>query len=118
MLKNICLFVDDKFSPRNVYGFDLDDTENENRFHWVKSFDEAVEWIIENGCPISVDLDYDLSEFKTGNDIALWMINKDIESKGTFFPKDFGYSSHSGSPDNRMLIYKTFRDYFDLRPIS
>lgn len=92
---------------------------------WVlwRSYDEAVAWMSEHGCPGFISLDHDLGWYETaepserdaksGLDLVRWMIARD--SDGTFFPKGFAFTVHSMNPVGRARMLVEFGDYLERR---
>ncbi|MDF1876171.1 hypothetical protein JHD48_10545, partial [Sulfurimonas sp. SAG-AH-194-I05] len=88
----------------SLYLDDLRVPDNTREWVVVRSFTEAVRWMKSNGCPDMISFDHDLGmimkdgkiltddyDAKNGNDVARWLIQKDIDLKGKFIPKDFIY---------------------------
>jgi hypothetical protein len=98
MNKYYCLFLDDERYPKNVTWIELPLEE------WVivRSFDEFVKYIQENGVPAKVSFDHDLGESaykeminsrknnefdynnvseKTGYHAAIWLANYCVSNK-------------------------------------
>jgi hypothetical protein len=64
-----------RYAPEFAYG--------EGEVHWVKSYNQFVEWITENGLPDLICFDHDLSDIhcykstykeKTGFTCAQWLV--------------------------------------------
>jgi hypothetical protein len=100
------LFLDDERNPEDVtwqviggvghWGAD---------WHVVRSFDEAVNWVIENGFPDVISFDHDLglmhyandySDGKTGRDFAEWLVVHDMDTDT--MPENFAFTVHSKNP--------------------
>lgn len=61
----------------------------------LSSFQDAIEYIKENGIPRSLVFEYDLGkdengEEKNGYDLARWLVNSDFQGS-LAFPDDFKY---------------------------
>jgi len=91
-----------------------------------RSYDEAISWMTEHGCPRFVSFDFDLgfytpamssyldgSEARTGLDVARWMIGRDAE--GDFIPADFHFAVHSANPIGREWILADLGDHLVAR---
>ena len=63
-----------------------------------RSFDEALNYVKEQGCPNFISFDHDLGWGPDGYDFAKWLIKLDDESNGKFIPKDFIFGVHSANP--------------------
>jgi len=96
---------------------------------WVKSYDEYVEWLTENGLPDAITFDHDLDEEhyapqsawddyntwaeqqnfkeKTGYDCAKWLIEYCMDNKVSL-PI---FASHSANPVGRENIRKLLTNY-------
>jgi len=49
--------------------------------HWVKSFDEFVDWISKNGLPEAICFDHDLGVGLNGFDAAKWLTAYCLENR-------------------------------------
>lgn len=78
----------------------------------VRSFEEAIEKININGCPICIYFDHDIGEGQfTGYDLAKWLIEKDLDNNQEFIPEDFTFEIHSQNPVGRENIYGLLNSY-------
>jgi hypothetical protein len=77
----------------------------------LRSYDDVVAFVERNGCPEFISFDHDLGPGKCGYDIALWLINKDIDGEGKFFPENFSYTVHSMNPIGRDNIVGLLDSY-------
>lgn len=95
------LFIDDERYPSG----DLDD--------WciVRNYEEAVEYLRENGCPKFISFDHDLGIGKNGHDVAKWIVEADLDSSG-FIPVDFEFYVHSQNPIGGSNINGYLTSYF------
>lgn len=81
------LFIDDERSP-----IVLDDS------FIVRSYNDAIDYLIRYGCPDYISFDHDLgSTESTGYDIAKWIVERDISLRGAFIPKGFRFAVHSAN---------------------
>ena len=69
-------------------------------FDGVRSFDEFVSYITENGLPDYISFDHDLGEGKSGYDCAKWLVDYCLDHK-LDMP---GFSVHSQNPVGRENI--------------
>tara|TARA_R110000796_G_scaffold159388_3_gene276165 strand:- start:866 stop:1249 length:384 start_codon:yes stop_codon:yes gene_type:complete len=85
---------------------------------WVKTYQEFVEWIQENGIPDGICFDHDLgwdehdTETPSGFDCAKWLVDYCLDNN-TDFPK---YNIQSANPvgkDNINGIIQSFRKFKD-----
>ena len=86
-MKQVVLWLDDLRDPNSIF-------ENDNAYKypfkwidayspingdydvvWVKTYDEFVKYITENGLPDGVCFDNDLGEEKEGYDCVKWLVN-------------------------------------------
>lgn len=86
MSKPISLYLDDERIPK---------TDR----HWkiVRSYDEAVSYVIAYGLPTHVSFDHDLGLGKSGYDFAKWIVEYDLDHPGTI-PDGFSFNVHSANP--------------------
>jgi len=100
------MYIDDERCPRDSVSFDL----------ITRSYTEATEWMSENGCPSYVSFDHDLGDkVPTGFDIAKWMVEQDLNSKGKFIPEDFIFNVHSANPVGSANIIGLLNNYLEKR---
>ena len=99
------LFIDDIREPYD------------NDFVVVRSYAEAVGWLRKNGCPEFISFDHDLGDEDelSGFDIAKWMVNMDLNSKGKFIPDEFDYNVHSANPVGADNISGLLDNYLAVR---
>lgn len=124
MHKNF-LFLDDLRVPGDVVWINIPSV------NWaiVRSFDEAVSWVKENGFPNFVSFDHDLGweKFdtnengiivvteldleKSGYDFAKWLIEYDLDTGS--MPADFDFIVHSMNPVGSQNITSVLRNYLN-----
>lgn len=128
---NKLLFLDDYRQPIDcafyMYRYNVDCKIYHNDWSIVRSYGQFKNWIIENGIPEFVSLDYDLTDVEelkeilpkdewfnsdtnkdyTGLDCVLFLIEY-CKSKKCAFPK---YAIHSSNTDGKKLIQKTILEY-------
>ena len=76
---------------------------------------EAIEYVLQNGCPDEISFDYCLARGLTIMPFIHWLIEEDKKSKGTFIPKDFCFDSHSSSILGTSEILRVFGGYLKKR---
>ena len=69
---------------------------------WAKSYDEAVEVIINMPITLTIDFDHDLGEEKTGYDFAKWLIEQSYIGK---------FRIHSMNPVGANNIRQLLKHY-------
>ncbi|BAU40164.1 hypothetical protein [Ralstonia phage RSP15] len=101
------MFLDDeRLPPTNRPG------KPERDWVIVRSYQQAVDYIEENGFPRFISFDHDLGEAKeTGYDFAKWLISQDIDKM--WMPEDFDFYVHSQNPIGKLNIEKAFESYFN-----
>lgn len=104
------LFLDDERIPADVTWVDI----GSGPWHVVRSFDQAVEWVLEHGFPDVITFDHDLgyekydtddsglivvvdaTESKSGYDFAKWLVDFDLDTGS--MPVNFTFTVHSMNP--------------------
>lgn len=82
----------------------------------VRNFEEAVEFVEQNGIPSYISFDHDLGcdesgfELKSGYDFAKWLIECDLNDVYKF-PKDFEFNVHSANPIGKTNIESVLLSY-------
>lgn len=81
-----------------MYKMFLDDERFpvDNEWVIVRSFDEAVLYIKEHGCPFYISFDHDLGDGLTGYDFAKWLIEQHLDNN--IIPSNFSFYVHSMNP--------------------
>lgn len=84
----------------------------------VRSYTEAVSWVIANGFPDVASLDHDLgvshysgdySDEKTGYDFAKFLIEYDMDTNS--MPEIFHFTVHSMNPIGKQAIENLLNNY-------
>lgn len=101
------MFLDDIRNPEDV-GLVNDE------YVIVRDYQVAVDYMEKFGCPDYITFDHDLGKENapTGYSVAKWMVSKDQDKKGKFFPKDFMYNVHSANPVGAENINKFMDNWF------
>ena len=98
------MFLDDIRDPKNDYDV------------IVRSFEEAINFVKENGIPTFISFDHDLgcdemgSILKSGYDFAKWLVDMDIENISKF-PDNFTFDIHSANPIGKNNIKAILNNY-------
>lgn len=112
------LFFDDVRNPAEIYKF------NPWEFRIARDCTEAIEMIEAYGCPEFISFDHDIGfdafrgikDTRTGYDLAHWLVYKDLDSKGKFFPATgFSFNVHSANPVGAENIRKLLDSYMEFR---
>ena len=83
----------------------------------VESYEDAVEYVIQNGIPYFISFDHDLGVDKynnllpTGYDFAKWIVEMDMDGR-YIFPDNFNYIVHSANPVGKENIERYLINYF------
>lgn len=104
------------------YRLYLDDlrTPVDESFVVVRSFDEAVRFVLEKGMPEFISFDHDLGADKngwllpTGYDFAKWLASSDMD--GTIkIPENFSFKVHSQNPVGAKNIQAYMDNYLNFK---
>ena len=115
------LFLDDERVPSDVTWVPIGTGKS---FHesrgapWeiVRSYDEAINWVLKNGIPNVISFDHDLGWDeqdrvigKTGYDFARWLVEYDLDTNT--MPVDFSFTVHSMNPIGARNIKSLLDNY-------
>ncbi len=75
----------------------------------AKSYDEAVNIVMQNGIPFFISFGTNLTS-KTSYDFAKWLVKSATEGI-LVFPENFSYSIHSGDPIEKNNISSILNNY-------
>lgn len=85
----------------------------------VRSVQEAVDYIKENGYPVFVSFDHDLgmdaaeiNELPSGYDFAKWLCEQDMDNE---FMQNFDYFVHSANPVGKANIEGYLENYMSFK---
>ena len=81
---------------------------------YVNSFNKALEYIENNGCPAFISFDNDLGSALEGGDLARLLVKKDLDTPG-FIPAEFDFFVHSMNPVARKNINELLSQYLNTR---
>jgi len=86
-------------------------------FAIVRNYDDAIQYMLDNGCPDFISFDHDLgdSDEHSGLDVAKWMVIQDLDQDGKFFPKDFTFAVHSANPPGAANIVGLINSFLEQR---
>lgn len=130
------LFLDDERIPADVTWVEIGNGKSyyESRgapWEIVRSFDAAVQWVIDNGYPDVVSFDHDLgyaaltkhdsglvivsdaTESKSGYDFAKWLVEYDMKTGD--MPACFSFTVHSMNPVGAKNIKSYLDNYIKQR---
>ena len=96
----------------------LDDVRDlpDDSFTLVRSYEEAVLFVKDNGIPPFISFDHDLgcdeigNILKNGYDFAKWLVDMDIENIHKF-PNNFTFDIHSANPIGKNNIKSILNNY-------
>lgn len=112
-LKKLLLFLDDYRDPFDVktdwlifspIGRNID-------IHWVKNYQEFVNYINLNGLPDAICFDHDLGEEKTGYDCAKWLVEYCLD-RNTLTPIYNIQSDNTVGKENIDMLFKNYNKLF------
>jgi hypothetical protein len=105
------LYLDDIRVPAHV-GSGLKNTPG-----WLlaRTYDEAVNIVIDKGCPVYISFDHHLGDAtaKTGYDFAKWLVDQDLAYN--IIPVDFEFNVHSSDPVGTANIINLLDAYLKTR---
>lgn len=126
------LFLDDIRHPGDVTWVDINIHSSDNSpWETVRSYAEAIEWVLKNGCPDIISFDHDLGyldeevsssglhvvtnamEEKSGYDFTKWLVNRDMDYN--IIPYHFKFVVHSKNQTGAENIYKYLSQYLKLK---
>lgn len=86
-------------------------------FAIVRSYNDAVHYMREHGCPGLMSFDHDLGEADehSGLDVAKWMVERDMNDNGEFIPESFTFTVHSANPPGADNIRGLLNNYLEQR---
>lgn len=88
----------------------------DNSYILVRNYDEAINYIKQNGIPNFISFDHDLGVDDIGNllptgfDFVKWLVKMDMENIYTF-PYDFSFYVHSANPVGKANIETYLNNY-------
>ena len=117
------LFLDDERMPKDVTWMYIGGLGSVGA-DWkiVRSHDEAVAWVIENGFPDVISFDHDLglmhyahdySDEKTGYHFAKWLVEYDMDTNT--MPENFKFTIHSKNPTGTENIRSLLNNYMSVK---
>lgn len=86
----------------------------------VISYDEAVDFVKNNGIPSYISFDHDLGcddfgiVLKSGYDFAKWLVEQSLDGV-LEFPSDFTFDVHSANPIGRNNINAILNNYLNFK---
>ena len=96
------LYIDDIRNPKTD-GFEV-----------VRTSQEAIDFMTENGCPEYISFDHDLGGDDTSMRVVHFMVDRDIENCD-FIPDSFAFNVHSANPVGAGNITGLLNNYLDFR---
>lgn len=94
----------------------IDDIRTPKTDNWeiVRTSQEAIIFMAENGCSNYISFDHDLGGDDTSMKVVHWMIEKDLE-EGNFIPDNFEFNVHSANPVGVKNIEGLLNNYLQFR---
>lgn len=81
----------------------------------VRSSEEAIEYIVRNGCPSFISFDHDLGGDDTSMNVVRFIVDLDLDSDDGFIPYNFNYFVHSANPVGKANIEGYLNSYLKHR---
>ncbi len=113
------LFLDDERMPGDVKWLLIGSVGSWGAdWQIVRSCDEAIKWVKDNGFPNVISFDHDLglmhyandySDGKTGYDFAKWLVEYDMDTNS--MPTNFSFTVHSKNPQGAINIKSLINNY-------
>jgi len=113
------LFLDDERMPKDVTWLLIGGVGSRGAdWHIVRSVNEAIAWVKENGFPDVISFDHDLamehyagdfSGQNTGHDFAKWLVDYDMDTHT--MPNNFYFTVHSKNPTGAENIRCLLESY-------
>ena len=100
------LFLDDERFPANSF-------PPHGEGHIVRSYQEAVLFVKENGMPSYITFDHDLGTELTGYDFAKFLVEEDLN--GNSLPPNFSFAIHSANPVGANNITELLNSYLKFK---
>ena len=99
-----------------MYLDDIRDPKTDKPWHVVRSYQEAVDMMLEFGAPGYISFDHDLGEddAPTGYDLAKWMVVQDMD-KVIVLSDSFKFNVHSANPVGAANITMYLNAYMEQR---
>ncbi|MCT7523251.1 hypothetical protein N5T57_09975 [Aliarcobacter cryaerophilus] len=100
----------------------LDDVRKlpDDSYYLVRTYEEAVNYVKENGIPSFISFDHDLGLdenkqlAKTGFDFAKWLVEMDIDNI-FLFPENFSFYVHSSNSVGKENIHSYLTNYLKFK---
>jgi hypothetical protein len=104
------------------YKLYLDDVRDlpDDSYSLVRSYEEAINYVKDNGIPSFISFDHDLGvdengePILTGYDFAKWLVEMDMNNVYKF-PEDFFFKVHSANPVGKVNIESYLNNYLNLK---
>jgi hypothetical protein len=97
------LYIDDIRNPKGIFD------------HIARTSEDAMEWMIRNGCPTEISFDHDLGGDDTAMIVVKWMVDMDLNTDGDFIPEEFTFYVHSANPIGKLNIEGYLNNYLRVR---
>lgn len=128
------LFLDDERIPSDVTWILIGGVGHQST-EWivVRSYDDAVAWVLKNGVPDVISFDHDLgyedvtmsntglaivtdaAETKSGHDFAKFLVDHDMNTRS--MPSNFSFTVHSMNPTGAKNIQSLLDNYLKFREV-
>ena len=99
------LYIDDIRNPKGDFDY------------IARNSEEAIEFMIRNGCPEFISWDHDLGGDDTSMRVVKWMIEMDLDTDKEFIPETFEFFVHSANPVGKANIEGYLNTYLKTREV-
>ena len=103
-LQSLNLYIDDIRNPPNLTEWIV-----------VRSSEQAINYVKENGMPNFASFDHDLGGDDTSMVFLKWLIDYDMDNKGQIIPSDFSWTIHSANPVGKDNIDSLLKAYMKFK---
>jgi hypothetical protein len=102
-------------SLKPLYIDDIRTPKTDKNWVVVRTSQEAIDYVIEYGCPTFVSFDHDLGGDDTSMIFLKWLIDWDITNDGKIIPEDFLWNIHSANPVGTKNIDGLLQNYINFK---
>ena len=99
------LYIDDIRNPKGDFDY------------IARNSEDAIEFMIRNGCPEFISWDHDLGGDDTSLIVVKWMIEMDLDMEKEFIPENFKFFVHSANPVGKANIEGYLNAYLKSREV-
>ncbi len=104
--------------PIKLYIDDIRNPKTNDNWIVLRTSQEAIDYIKNNPCPEYVSLDHDLGGEDTIMVFLKWLIDYDLDNRGTIIPANFTWNIHSANNVGVSNIDGLLKSYINFRKKS